>query len=90
MGFSGDGSAKVPTGADLAWSWNPIDCFIREQQIGTGISVAVDADPAAFLRRATYDLTGLPPTREEASRFLDSIRERGIGKRRLLMSSISC
>ena len=48
----------------------PIDAFIlaklREQNLGFG----PDADKATLLRRATFDLTGLPPTRPELDAFV--------------------
>jgi mono/diheme cytochrome c family protein len=40
-----------------------------------GVTPAPPADPRTFLRRATFDLTGLPPTPEEISAFeAESIR----------------
>src|SRR5207247_621637 len=45
---------------------NPIDAFIQAKLAAKGIKqVAAPADALAFLRRATFDLTGLPPTAEE-------------------------
>ena len=53
---------------------NPIDAFIA-QKIPAGLSPAPAADARTFIRRATFDLTGLPPTPEEVAAFeADSIR----------------
>ena len=53
---------------------NPIDAFIA-QKIPAGLSPAPAADARTFIRRATFDLTGLPPTPEEVAAFeVDSIR----------------
>jgi len=53
---------------------NPIDAFIQER-IPAGLPVAPPADARTLIRRATFDLTGLPPTPEEIAAFeSDSIR----------------
>ena len=49
---------------------NPVDRFHRAELLGAGISPAPVADNLTLLRRATYDLTGLPPTPEQAAAFL--------------------
>jgi hypothetical protein len=60
----------VPTVRDAAWPASPIDRFILARLEARGLKPAPDADPAAFLRRLTFDLTGLPPTPEEIEAFL--------------------
>ena len=49
---------------------NPIDAFILAKLRDLGIKPAAPASKAELLRRATYDLTGLPPTRSEVEAFL--------------------
>lgn len=49
---------------------NPIDAFIDEKLAEAGIKAAPKADKQTLIRRATYDLTGLPPTPEEIEKFL--------------------
>jgi len=49
---------------------NPIDHFIANRQKGTKLSPSEETDKATWLRRATFDLTGLPPTLEELDAFL--------------------
>ena len=50
---------------------NPIDAFVDEQIAVAGLTRAPPADRRAWLRRATFDLTGLPPTPAEARNFLE-------------------
>ncbi|MDP7158937.1 MAG: DUF1549 domain-containing protein, partial [SAR324 cluster bacterium] len=50
-------------------STNPIDGFI-EAQLPGGLQPAPAADRLTLIRRATFDLTGLPPTPEEIDCFL--------------------
>jgi len=48
----------------------PIDAFIDEKLETAGVVKAPKADRRSLLRRATYDITGLPPTPEEVAAFL--------------------
>jgi hypothetical protein len=54
-------AGKVENGSD-------IDAFI-EAKWPEGVVSAPAADPRTFIRRAKFDLTGLPPTPEEAQAF---------------------
>ncbi|MCI0537086.1 MAG: DUF1549 and DUF1553 domain-containing protein [Verrucomicrobiales bacterium] len=49
---------------------NPIDAFVEEKLAVAGLEKGPPADRRAWLRRATFDLTGLPPTPEEVAGFL--------------------
>ena len=49
---------------------HPIDAFIRAGLVRRGLPIPQPADKTALLRRATYDLTGLPPTQAELKDFL--------------------
>ena len=60
----------VPALAGDAAVANPIDAFIREGLSRRGLPVPRPADKTALLRRATYDLTGLPPSQAELQSFL--------------------
>ena len=55
---------------DMAWVKNSIDLFIRAKQEATGVNPAPQADRLTLIRRATFDLTGLPPTPDEIDAFL--------------------
>jgi cytochrome c553 len=56
---------SVPVGG-----MNPIDAFLGEALRGAGVEPAPLADRLTLLRRATFDLTGLPPTPAEVDAFL--------------------
>ncbi len=49
----------------------PIDAFILEQLRRKGLQPAPPADRVTLLRRATFGLTGLPPTPEEIDAFVN-------------------
>lgn len=48
----------------------PVDAFLLARLEALGLGYAAEATPRALLRRATFDLTGLPPTPEETATFL--------------------
>ncbi len=51
------------------WVANPIDNFILAKLEEKGLRPAKPADKRTLIRRATYDLTGLPPTPDEIEAF---------------------
>jgi len=64
--------SAVPTVADSDWSNNGVDRFIKSQLDRAGLEPNPLAAPQVLIRRLTYDLTGLPPTPEEVSTFVDA------------------
>ena len=50
---------------------NPIDAFLLRELEATGLKLSPEASRLTLLRRATLDLTGVPPTREEIRSYLD-------------------
>lgn len=48
---------------------NPIDAFIAAKLAEQKLSFSPEADRRSLLRRATFDLTGLPPTYEQVQQF---------------------
>ena len=52
------------------WPGNAVDRFILSRLEERGIRRTSLADKRTLLRRATFDLTGLPPTPEETADFL--------------------
>ncbi len=61
--------APPPAVKDTAWAKTDIDRFFLAVLEKAGRQPATAADPRSLLRRVTYDLTGLPPTPEEAESF---------------------
>lgn len=51
-------------------SAHPVDRFLDAALRQRGLPVNGEADPRTLVRRLSYDLRGLPPTREEVDRFL--------------------
>jgi hypothetical protein len=60
----------IPTVKNAAWPTSPIDYFILSKLEANALVPAPPADRRTLIRRATYDLTGLPPTRSEIDAFL--------------------
>jgi len=61
-------SPSVPQ--NLESGIEPIDAFLLEKLNEKGLGFSPPADRATLIRRATFDLTGLPPTYEEVQAFL--------------------
>ncbi|WP_205678689.1 DUF1553 domain-containing protein [Aquisphaera insulae] len=49
---------------------NPIDAFVSARLRREGLAMATEADPRTLIRRASLDVTGLPPSFEEVRDFL--------------------
>jgi hypothetical protein len=60
----------LPSVRDEAWCRNPIDRFVLARLEAEGLPPAAEADRATLLRRASLDLTGLPPAPETLADFL--------------------
>ena len=60
----------VPETADKTWAKNPIDSFILARLEKEKLSPSPPASPERWLRRVTFDLSGLPPTQPEIDAFL--------------------
>lgn len=53
-----------------AWVRSPVDRFILAKLEAMGLRPAAPADRRTLIRRATFDLLGLPPTPEELDAFV--------------------
>jgi hypothetical protein len=60
----------VPEVKDTAWPKTPVDNFILAKLEEKGLTPNPPADKNTLIRRASFDLTGLPPTPEEVENFL--------------------
>ena len=62
---------EIPTASDAAWVKSPIDAFVLKKLDDNGLKPTAPASKETLLRRATYDLIGLPPTPEEVADFIE-------------------
>ena len=62
---------SIPHVKNQAWVKSPIDAFILAGLEAKGLMPAPPADKRTLIRRATFDLTGLPPKPEEVRAFLE-------------------
>jgi cytochrome c553 len=53
--------AELPAVKDATWARTPLDRFILARLESAGLSPSPPADRRTLLRRASFDLTGLPP-----------------------------
>src|SRR5205814_2931513 len=61
---------RPPLVASPEWSKSPVDAFIKAELDRKELIPQPRASRLALIRRATYDLTGLPPTPDEVEAFL--------------------
>ena len=61
----------LPDVQDSSWVRNPIDQFVAQQLDAAGLQPAAEADRHTLIRRVTFDLTGLPPSPQEVTNFLN-------------------
>ena len=64
----------LPDGLPDGWQKNPVDRFIFARLVEKNLTPSSPASPRTLIRRATYDLIGLPPTPEEVENFLAECR----------------
>ena len=67
-------SPAIPEAGKRNRAANPIDRFIHSKLEAAGLQPAPPTDKRTLLRRATFDLTGLPPTLDEVHDFLEDNR----------------
>jgi cytochrome c553 len=70
----------VPDVRRADWPKSAIDHFILAKLEQSGLTPAPPADKRTLIRRATFDLTGLPPTPQEVRAFLDDDSADAFGK----------
>jgi len=60
----------LPAVRNTGWARNAIDRFVLAKLEQKGIAPIEEADRTTLIRRATFDLTGLPPAPEEVDAFV--------------------
>ena len=66
---------KLPKVANAKWPASDIDRLLLAKLEANGITPSSASDNRTLIRRATYDLLGLPPTAEQVTAFLKDNRE---------------
>jgi hypothetical protein len=61
---------SLPEVKQADWAVSPVDRFILAKLESAGLKPSVPADRRTLIRRASFDLTGLPPTPEETEAYL--------------------
>ena len=64
-----------PAVKQTVWPRRPLDNFILAQLEAAQIEPVEPADPRTFIRRATFDLIGLPPTPMRSTQFVAACAE---------------
>ncbi len=67
-------------GRNQRWTKSPIDRFVLAKLEEQGLTPAREADRLTLIRRATFDLTGLPPTLQEINAFVADQSQRSFEK----------
>lgn len=60
----------APSVRNSEWSQHPIDLHVLAKLESQDVLPSEEADDRTLIRRLTFDLTGLPPSREEVHAFL--------------------
>ncbi len=60
----------APSVKNSQWVKSPVDAFVLAKLEAKGLNPSKSADKVALLRRAFYDLTGLPPSIADVDAFL--------------------
>jgi len=69
--FQTPAEKALPKVETVRWTQNPIDVFIAAKHAEKGVTAVGAASKRVMVRRATFDLTGLPPTPEEIEAFVN-------------------
>jgi hypothetical protein len=76
--FAPPARPRLPSTVQDPWCNNPIDSFVLEGLQPLDWQPAQPAPPETLLRRASYDLSGFPPTPTERSEFLRQVEVDGL------------
>ena len=62
------------------WSNHPVDLFTLKKMTSKNLKPNPEANKRTLIRRLTFDLTGLPPTRDEIHTFINDKSEKAYEK----------
>lgn len=68
-------SQEPPAVQDASWGRTSVDRFILAKQEAAGVKPNQVAEPRTLIRRATYDLIGLPPSPAEVEAFVAEVEQ---------------
>ena len=71
---------RIPAVRKQTWPLNQLDSFVLAELEKHGLHPVQPADKRTLIRRATFDLTGLPPTPDEVDAFLTDDSPRAYAK----------
>jgi len=54
----------------VSWALSPVDRYVLDKLLARKLAPAGDADRVTWLRRVTYDLTGMPPLAADVDAFV--------------------
>jgi hypothetical protein len=63
--------STLPAVDDLGWAKGPVDRYVQSRFESNSLASNPRASRKALIQRLTYDLTGLPATADEVSRFIN-------------------
>lgn len=72
--FESPKKSDLPEVNTEGWSTDPIDLFIYRKMKSLRLSPSEEADKRSLIRRLSFDLTGLPPSRAELRKFASDDR----------------
>ena len=73
-------AAVVPPEMNDPWCLNPVDQFVLKKLTEQKMKPAPRADRRTLIRRASYSLTGLPPTYEQTEMFINNTSDDAYAK----------
>jgi hypothetical protein len=62
---------RIPEAKDAGWSRNPIDHFVFAKLSAEGLKPSDEAEKRTLVRRAYFDVIGLPPSAEQVEQFIN-------------------
>ena len=71
LGLAAGQKPAIPEVSNPGWCQTPVDNFILAKLDENGLKPNPPADKRTLIRRATFDLIGLPPTPEEVQDFVN-------------------